>query len=274
MMIEIIKFALTLFLTTPISKELFLVESITSPQQVLFLNSESILFVQEEKVLKYDVDEKVFKKVRERKPNEFIGLDGNGNILSCEFEHFIIESEDEFSTLFKIKDSNGSILKELNFFETIRPIYMNEKKIIAITAVDFLEQHYYRISIESGKKKEIFVPRKQRFQPKISKNIQIKKIYDYKKRIYVIEDLFGNVYIYRTLDAINIIKPIFIKIFNPVPRRNPTNDAKPDFRLSLKFFLANRYSKATAPRNTPISIPRIFAIENPTIQPITPPNAP
>ncbi len=214
-----------------LSTQFFLVEGITSPQQVLIPNQESILFVQDDQIVQYDLDRRKYEKIGERKQNELVGIGGNGELLFCEFEHFTIYSEDEFSSIFKIKNSKGDIEKEFKFFETIRPVYMNEEYVIAVTAVDFLEQHTYRIERESGNKKEIFVPRKQIFRPNIPEYILIKNIYEYERKVYVIEDLFGNVYIYRALDAMNIIKPILMRIFNPVPRRNPTNDAQPDLRL-------------------------------------------
>jgi len=214
-----------------LSTQFFLVEGITSPQQVLIPNQESILFVQDDQIVQYDLDRRKYEKIGERKQNELVGVGGNGELLLCEFEHFTIYSENEFSSIFKIKNSKGDIEKEFKFFETIRPVYMNEEYVIAVTAVDFLEQHTYRIERGSGNKKEIFVPRKQIFRPNIPKYILIKNIYEYERKVYVIEDLFGNVYIYRALDAMNIIKPILMRIFNPVPRRNPTNDAQPDLRL-------------------------------------------
>ena len=214
-----------------LSTQFFLVEGITSPQQVLIPNQESILFVQDDQIVQYDLDRRKYEKIGERKQNELVGIGGNGELLLCEFEHFTIYSEDEFSTIFRVKNLEGEIEKELKFFETIRPVYMNDRYIIAVTAVDFLEQHTYRIEVDSGEKKEIFVPRKQIFRPNIPKDILIRNIYEYERKVYVIEDLFGNVYIYRALDAMNIIKPILMRIFNPVPRRKPTNDAQPDFKL-------------------------------------------
>lgn len=214
-----------------LSTQFFLVEGITSPQQVLIPNQKSILFVQDEQIVQYDLDRRKYEKIGERKQNELVGIGGNGELLFCEFEHFTIYSEDEFSSIFRVKNLEGEIEKELKFFETIRPVYMNDRYIIAVTAVDFLEQHTYRIEVDSGEKKEIFVPRKQLFRPDIPKDILIRNIYEHERKVYVIEDLFGNVYIYRALDAMNIIKPILMRIFNPVPRRNPTNDAQPDFKL-------------------------------------------
>ena len=214
-----------------LSTQFFLVEGITSPQQVLIPNQESILFVQDDQIVQYDLDRRKYEKIGERKQNELVGIGGNGELLFCEFEHFTIYSEDQFSSIFRVKNLEGEIEKELKFFETIRPVYMNDRNIIAVTAVDFLEQHTYRIEVDSGEKKEIFVPRKQLFRPDIPKDILIRNIYEYERKVYVIEDLFGNVYIYRALDAMNIIKPILMRIFNPVPRRNPTNDAQPDFKL-------------------------------------------
>jgi len=260
--------------TIVISTQFFLVEGITSPQQVLWFNEESILFVVDEKILQYDLIKRGYEKIGERKVNELVGKRKNGELLFCEFEHFTIYSEDEFSTIFRVKNSKGELEKEFKFFETIRPVYMNEGYIVAVTAVDFLEQHAYKIDMTSGEKKEIYIPQKQIFRPDIPEDISIRNIYEYDKKIYVIEDIFGNVYIYRALDAMNIIKPILMRIFNPVPSRNPTNDAQPDLRLSLKLFLANMYSARTAPTNGPMNNPGRLAMRSPNIPPTTAPRAP
>lgn len=260
--------------TIVISTHFFLVEGITSPQQVLWVDEEKILFVVDEEIFKYDLNKRMYEKIGERNANELVGKRKNGELLFCEFEHFTIYSEDEFSTTFKVKNEKGKIEKEFKFFETIRPVYMNEEYIVAVTAVDFLEQHAYRIDIASGEKKEIYIPQKQIFRPDIPDDLSIRNIYEYNKKVYVIEDIFGNVYIYSALDAMNIIKPILMRIFNPVPSRNPTNDAQPDLRLSLKLFLANMYSARTAPTNGPMNNPGRFAMSNPNIPPATAPKTP
>jgi len=270
-MLELI---LNIFSTIVISTQFFLVEGITSPQQVLWIDETRILFVVEEKILQYYSNKRGYEKIGERKVNELVGKRKNGELLFCEFEHFTIYSEDEFSTTFKVKNEKGEVEKEFKFFETIRPVYINEEYIVAITAVDFLEQHTYRIDIANGEKKEIYIPKKQIFRPDISDDISIKNVYEYNKKVYVVEDIFGNVYIYRALDAINIIKPILMRIFNPVPSRNPTNEAQPDLRLSLKLFLANMYSARTAPTNGPMNNPGRFAMSNPNIPPATAPKTP
>ena len=73
-----------------LSTQFFLVEGITSPQQVLIPNQESILFVQDDQIVQYDLDRRKYEKIGERKQNELVGIGGNGELLFCEFEHFTI----------------------------------------------------------------------------------------------------------------------------------------------------------------------------------------
>ncbi len=149
-----------------------LIPNITNPQQVLWTDMGHVVFVKDADIFEYDIVEKTLENIGIREPNEFVGLDKDGNIVLCGIEHFLINSKDEFSTVFTI---NG---KELKFFPTIRPISLDGDTIIAVTALDFLEQHYYEISITSGEIIEIDQPKNIEFQ-----TLSIQK------------DILGNVYL-------------------------------------------------------------------------------
>jgi hypothetical protein len=137
-------------------------------------------------VLKRDV-----KEIGKRGNNEFVGYDNS--LMFCKIEHYIIQSEKEFSTKFTVLNKQREVVKELYFFETIRPLYINRDIIIATTAVDFLEKHFYKIYIESGEIEEIFL-----------KDVQKKE-----NIVNVREDVFGNIWVsYSTRDMIKMIIPI------------------------------------------------------------------
>jgi len=161
-----------------------LIPNIISPQQVLWKDMDHVIFVKDADIFEYNIVEKTLGNIGTREPNEFVGLDENNNIVLCGIQHYIIDSEDEFSTIFTI---NG---KELKFFPTIRPISINGEIIIAVTALDFLEQHYYEISIASGDMEEIDEPR---------------DIGDSENKMLNIEkDLLGNIYL--NYDARELLK--------------------------------------------------------------------
>lgn len=157
------------------------VENIYNPEQVIWKSADEIIFVSKREVWEYVVSEKEASLVRERKRNEFIGIGSDGEILSCMFEHFTINSMDDFSTKLTVLE------KEYYFFETIRPIFLNEKEIIAVTAMDFLEKHFYRIDISNGKYQEIEEPEEEIYSP---------KRYMFNSERYVVEDMYGNLYVY------------------------------------------------------------------------------
>lgn len=129
-----------------------LIPNITSPEQIIWEDIDHVIFVKDENIFEYDILRDDMTKVGERKENEFVGLGDDGNLILCEIEHFAINSKDEFSTVFTIDG------KELKFFPTIRPISLKGDTIIAITALDFLEKHYYEIHISDGSMKEISRP--------------------------------------------------------------------------------------------------------------------
>ncbi len=170
------------------------IENITSPQQVLWRDDNRILFVLDNNLLEYNIAEDVLLDVGERKPNQFVGISRDDEIILCDIEHYIISSYDEFSTKFEVEIPEKE-QKRLYFFETIRPLYINEEEIIAVTALDFLEKNYYRIDIENGGKKQIPPVKKLKRRILVPKEIQFKKAYIRNKDSYVIEDVFGNVYL-------------------------------------------------------------------------------
>lgn len=126
-----------------------LIPNITNPEQVIWEDMGHVIFVKDENIFEYDILKDGMTKVGERKVNEFVGMGEDGNLVLCEINHFIVNSKDEFSTVFMV---NG---KELKFFPTIRPISLRGDIIVAKTALDFLEQHYYEIHISDGSMKEI-----------------------------------------------------------------------------------------------------------------------
>ena len=198
---KVFTFLLSLFLSVLPSKELMkteIVENITNPQQVIWVSEDEVLFVKDEDIYKYIVSQHSSHIIAKRKENEFVGVDKEGNILLCEIEHRIISSYDEFSTVFKIKG------KELYFFETIRPIYMDAERIVAVTALDFLEKHYYDINIHSGTILEKENTEKKKYLISIERNIQVRKVYVWNEDRYIVEDIFGNLYLY-------LIRPLFVK---------------------------------------------------------------
>jgi len=171
-----------------------LIPNITNPQQVIWKDMDHVIFVKDADIFEYNTVEKTLENIGTRKSNQFVGLDENRDIVLCGIEHFMITSKEEFSTVFTI---NG---KELKFFPTIRPISLKGDTIVAVTALDFLEQHYYEISIDSGEINEIE-------EPKNISNTLIKNMV-----LYVQTDILGNVYLnYDTREllkySIRILKP-------------------------------------------------------------------
>lgn len=264
----------TLFPCTIIKQGDFeLIEGISSPHQVSWISNEEVLIVQEKDIFKYNILSKDLEKLGEREPNSFVSVNSKGELMFCEFEHFIIHSPEEFSTIFRIKDMDGNLIKEIKVFETIRPIYMDEEEIIAVTAMDFLEEHFFKINIESEKKEEIDSPyRKYSFD--IPRYIDVRRVFVRSKDLYIIEDMNGNLILYNNLTSTKTMIPIFTAIFNPVPIKNPKNDAKPNLILFFKSCLAKIYSKSAAPKNAPMNTPKILPTIPPTIEPTTEPIVP
>lgn len=167
------------------------ISDIQNPEQVLNYNNDFFVIVEQENIFKYYFDTKVLESITTRERNELVGLDSNNELQFCRFEHRMINSYDEFSTTFKILNNQKEIVQTFDFFETIRPISLRGNILIAKTAVDFLEEHYYEINIETGLRKEI----DPLIENKLSLNIdmEIKKIFFYNQRI-LIQDSNGYIY--------------------------------------------------------------------------------
>ncbi len=179
-----------------IKKEVESVGNITNPQQVIWRSDDKVILVTEKDIWEYIVSKRENKYIQQRESNQFVGIDKEGNILLCKIEHFTISSYGEFSTKFTVE--KGGEKKELYFFETIRPIYLSEKKMVAVTAMDFLEKHFYVIDIASGEMREIEEPKKRRYKYSFPKKTDFKRSYMKNSNRYLIEDLFGNLYLVKT----------------------------------------------------------------------------
>ncbi|NLB11901.1 hypothetical protein GX830_00790 [Candidatus Dojkabacteria bacterium] len=171
-----------------------IIANITNPQQVLSKKKNEIVLVKDRDIFLYRIKEKKSEKIAERNPNDFVGISKDGDILLCTIEHFLINSYDDFSTKFTIKNLKDETEKELKFFETIRPIYLDEEKIIAVTAEDFLEQHQYLIRLSDGYMQESYME-KRKFPVKIPEDFDLKNLYYLKDGVYILEDIFGNLYL-------------------------------------------------------------------------------
>lgn len=127
----------------------FSVNGIVSPQQILQKDTQTLVFVDDGKIYELNLlsQELIFEN--EIQPNVFVGINEEGDLQYCEIAHFIIHSKEEFSTMFKV---NG---EQFSFFETIRPISWEGDRMIAVTALDFLEQHYYEIDTNTGEYHEV-----------------------------------------------------------------------------------------------------------------------
>lgn len=191
----IITFFLSLIPTTYVV-DFHMIDNITNVQQVIFKNDNEIIFVKDSDILNYNVEERLIRKIGKRNSNDFVGIDDEGNILLCTIEHFLIDSYDDFSTRFTVRNLKEDTEKELEFFETIRPIYMDNEKIVAVTAMDFLKQYQYLIDLNDGSMEEIDIEKK-RLPVKIPEGIDVRDIYFLNRNMYVIEDIFGNLYLYK-----------------------------------------------------------------------------
>ena len=163
-----------------------LIPNITNPEQVIWEDMGHVIFVKDENIFEYDILKGDMVKVGERRKNEFVGIGEDGNLVLCEINHFVINSKDEFSTVFKV---NG---KELKFFPTIRPISLRGDIIVAKTALDFLEQHSYEIHISEGSIREIPRPT------------------DIKSGLETYEDISGDVFI--RLDLRSLLRNLFYEL--------------------------------------------------------------
>jgi hypothetical protein len=72
---------------------------------------------------------------------------------------------------------------------------INGERIMAVTALDFLEKNFYSIDIDNGEKKQMPQLKKVKRTVLVPKDIQFKKAYIRNRERYVVEDVFGNVYL-------------------------------------------------------------------------------
>ncbi len=162
--------------------------NVSDVDQIIYINEYTYLIVDDENIFELNVLRDSFEKIGQRKADEFVGYD-NGGLIYCKIEHFLIYSENDFSTKLTVFDSNRNVVKELRYFETIRPIYIDDKYIYAVTALDFLEQHRYFINIQDGilNEREDYPKRVSRlvtFNTDIFGNISIKyKLQNIIKRV-------------------------------------------------------------------------------------------
>jgi hypothetical protein len=226
------KFVLTIFFNILISFlpettiwDIDTLENVINPQQIIWVNEEKVLLVKDEKVFEYFPSLKKLSLIKERNGNEFVGVDSNGDILFCKIEHFTISSPEEFSTKFIVRE------KEYFFFETIRPIHVDGEEILAVTAFDFLEQHYYNINLNDGSVMETEKPKGRKHELGIRKGLQFKKAYIFSEDKYIVEDIFGNLYIYNKRDITNTIIPTLIPIFKSILTKIPMKDPIPALKL-------------------------------------------
>lgn len=194
-----------------------LLPNINNPDQIIYINDYKYIIVDDENIFEFNAFNRSLKREDKREPRQFIGV-GNNGLLFCNIEHYIINSEDEYSTRFIILDNNRKVTKELKFFETIRPLYINDRYIYAVIALDFLEQHTYVIDIQ----KELLIEVNS-FPNRINRSVHFKS------------DIFGNITVSYTIrDIIKTIiatlKPNLNIKFNIIPIVVPT----PAFILWLK----------------------------------------
>lgn len=186
-----------------------MVRNVADVQQIIEVSPYKVLFVNESDILELNVFTRNVKSIGKRKGNEFV--DYSNGLIFCKVDHYIIQNENEFSTKFTVLDSKRTVVKELWFFETIRPLYIERDIIVATTAVDFLEKHFYKIDIVRGDMEEIFledIPNKR----DLGVNVE--------------EDIFGNVWVnYSTRDIAKIIiatlKPNLKTMLKSIPIKVP-----------------------------------------------------
>ena len=71
------------------------------------------------------------------------------------------------------------------------------------------------MNMEGGERR--YFTKETILKPKLKRKMKIKKIYEFKKKIAM--GIYLECVVYRTLDIMNMIKPIFIKTFSPVPSK-------------------------------------------------------
>lgn len=174
--------------------EWYLLESVVNIDQVIWLDDSHTYIVSEEKVLLVDLRNGSRVESGERGVNELVGIDKEGDLLYCRFENFSISKIGEYSTYAKIYNGGRELIKEFKFLETLRPILLYDTKLVLVTALDILEERYFEADLGDGTYKEIPVKFRD-FNVYIPKGMQVKEVYYRSNDRYIVEDLFGNVYV-------------------------------------------------------------------------------
>lgn len=191
------------------------IHGVSFAQQVFWISDTDLIIVQDEKILSYNINSRMLDSVDTRIYNEFVGWDyDNNSLMFCEFYHYWIYDYDEFSSLFKVYDSEHNLVNEIKIFETVRPVYMDSEIIIAVTSVDILEQHLYKIDIVTGIKEEIDLDMVTN-TVLASDSIVVSDVFPSSSNRYVVEDIFGNLYVYNIFDF-TFIRDLFSSAFNIV----------------------------------------------------------
>lgn len=199
-------------------------------QQVVWVSSDRVLFVEERNVYSYSLRERSLKLIEERLPNQYVGVDEKGGIIKCSIEHFTIDSKDDFSTRFTLYPWKRDLL----FFETVRPIYMDEEKIVAKTALDFLEEKFFVVDVEKGSIEEIEEPNIHSWELYVPRDIYFKKAYVLNEGLYFVEDIFGNLYLFE----IPILRYIYNEIYVGTEDKANYEYYREYFKSFLFFYLS------------------------------------
>ena len=188
-------------------KKYFYIEpiyNIYSAQKIIWLTEQDVIIVDKYDIYKYNIytEEKIFLAKNDN--DYFVGITSTEQLEYCSYTNRRISSLEEYSTTIDIYDDTNTLLHSYDYFETILPIYFRDNIIIAKTSVDFLEQHYYKIDIDTGEKEEYY-PNMVNKKYSVKKDIKVKVIFPLNEDIYFIEDIFGNLYLYRKI----YITPLF-----------------------------------------------------------------
>jgi len=87
----------------------YMVPNITDIQQVIYADIHRVLLVNEESILEVNVLKRDVKEIGRRGENEFVGYDNS--LMFCKIEHYIIQSEKEFSTKFTVLNKQREVVE-------------------------------------------------------------------------------------------------------------------------------------------------------------------
>ena len=172
------------------------IHSITYPQQVFWLDLNNIILVKDMDVYVFNLEDESLAKIFERDRNEFVGFNSEKELIICSFEHFIIDSYDDFSTELTFWDGERNVLNTVRVFETVRPIFLYEDIVVVKNALDFLEERYFEIDIYTGEKREINKPNIKNFELKDG----FRRVFWFRNMV-VLEGLDGELNLARYVDV-------------------------------------------------------------------------